>query len=265
MTAHNQLFETKSNKIAVITGASRTQGIGAAICRALAKDGVDIFFTYWSKYDQSMPWGIDLDEPRLLQEELRHRGVRCECLEVDLSAPDAYLVVLDEVKMKLGDPSILVNNACFSTSDGYTILDITRLDSHYAINVRATTMLSVEFARRFSKGSGGRIINLTSGQAKGPMPGEIAYAATKGAVEALTLTHSAEVAPIGITVNAINPGPTDTGWMSDEIKQYLLTKSPFGRIGLPEDAARLVAFLASEEAAWITGQVIHSEGGYMRR
>lgn len=145
MTAHKQLFEKKSNKIAVITGASWTQGIGAAICRALAKDGVDIFFTYWSKYDQSMPWGIDLDEPRLLQEELLHRGVRCECLEVDLSVPDAYLTVLDEVNRKLGNPSILVNNACFSTNDGYMIVDSTSLDSHYAINVRATTMLSVEF------------------------------------------------------------------------------------------------------------------------
>ncbi|WP_312111248.1 SDR family oxidoreductase [Brevibacillus reuszeri] len=265
MSIQNQPIETKPKKVAVITGASRRQGIGAAICRALAKDGVDIFFTYWSKYDQSMPWGVEPDEPRILREEITKQGVRCECLEVDLSAADAYLTVLDEGKRRLGDPSILVNNACFSTNDGYKVLDSISLDNHYAINVRATTMLSVEFARRFSQGSGGRIINLTSGQAKGPMPGEIAYAATKGAVEALTLTLSAEVAPLGITVNAVNPGPTDTGWMSEETKQFLLTKSPFGRIGLPEDAARLVAFLASEEASWITGQVIHSEGGYMRR
>ena len=94
------------------------------------------------------------------------------------------------------------------------------------------------------------------------MPGELAYAATKGAVEAFTVTLAAEVAPLGLTVNAINPGPTDTGWMSEELRAALLARLPFGRIGRPEDAARLVAFLASEDAAWITGQVIHSEGGF---
>ena len=96
------------------------------------------------------------------------------------------------------------------------------------------------------------------------MTGELAYAATKGAISAFTLSLSAELAPLGITVNAVNPGPTDTGWMNEEIKQELLPKFPSGRIGIPEDAARLVAFLASEEAEWITGQVLNSEGGFLR-
>jgi 3-oxoacyl-[acyl-carrier protein] reductase len=138
------------------------------------------------------------------------------------------------------------------------------LDRHYAVNLRATALLSVEFARRFSGKGGGRIIQLTSGQSLGPMPGELAYAATKGAVEALTKTLAVELAPRGITVNAVNPGPTDTGWMTDEIKRELLPRFPMGRLGQPEDAARLIRFLVSPEAEWITGQVIHSEGGFMR-
>ncbi|SFG33094.1 Enoyl-(Acyl carrier protein) reductase [Sporolactobacillus nakayamae] len=96
------------------------------------------------------------------------------------------------------------------------------------------------------------------------MPGELAYATTKGAVDAMTITLSAELASLGITVNAINPGPTDTGWMTKEIKNELLSKFPLGRIGQPTDAAKVVKFLVSDEADWITGQTIHSEGGFMR-
>ena len=105
---------------------------------------------------------------------------------------------------------------------------------------------------------------MTSGQFQGPMVEELAYATTEGAIDALTSTLSAEVAHLGITVNAINPGPTDTGWMTEEIKQGLKPMFPFGRIGEPKDAARLIKFLVSEEAEWITGQVIHSEGGFKR-
>ncbi|MCE0449877.1 MULTISPECIES: SDR family oxidoreductase [Brevibacillus] len=260
MTTHHGLH----GKIAIVTGASRLQGIGAAICKMLASHGADIFHTYWTAYDHSMAHGFHKDEPAILQEEIRRYGVRCAGIEVDLSQSDAYKEVLDAATAQLGEPSILVNNACYSTNDGYEALNIGSLDAHYAINVRATTMLSVEFARRFSQQRGGRIINMTSGQSKGPMVGEIAYAATKGAVDALTTTLAAEVATRGITVNAVNPGPTDSGWMNDEIKHYLLQQFPFGRIGQPEDAARLVAFLASDEAEWITGQIMHSEGGFIR-
>lgn len=122
-------------------------------------------------------------------------------------------------------------------------------------------LICAEFARRFRKRNGGRIINLTSGQYVSPMPGELAYAATKGAVEAFTKSLASELAPRGITVNAVDPGPTDTGWMSLELKRELQKAAPFARAGLPEDAARLVRFLASQESQWITGQVIHSRGG----
>jgi 3-oxoacyl-[acyl-carrier protein] reductase len=183
-----------------------------------------------------------------------------------LADPSVPFHLLDVVTAELGSPTILVNNAAHSSRDSYLNLDAKTLDDHYAVNMRTTFLLSVEFARRFRQSSIpiGRIINLTSGQALGPMPGELAYAATKGAISAFTLSLSAELAPLGITVNAVNPGPTDTGWMDEEIRQVILPKFPIGRIGLPEDAARLIAFLASEEAQWITGQILNSEGGFLR-
>jgi 3-oxoacyl-[acyl-carrier protein] reductase len=164
----------------------------------------------------------------------------------------------------LGTPAILVNNAAYDTRAGYEHLTADMLDAHYAVNLRATALLCTGFARRYRGGSGGRIINLTSGQSRGPMPGELAYIATKGAIEAFTVTLAAEVAPLGITVNAVNPGPTDSGWMSEEVKAAVLARMGMGRLGMPADAARLVAFLASEDGGWITGQILHSEGGFYR-
>ncbi len=249
-------------RIAIVTGASRRVGIGAAICRALAANGADIFFTHWSAFDRTLPWGADENGPNELQNELQRMGVRCESLEIDLSKVDAPERILDEVETRLGSPSILINNAAYSTRDGYEALDAATLDAHYAVNMRGAFLLTVRFARRFSNKSGGRILNLTSGQSLMPMPGELAYVATKGAIEAFTVSLSAELAPRGITVNAVDPGATDTGWMTEQVKQELLPRFPLGRIGLPEDAARLIAFLASDEAAWITGQVLHSRGGF---
>lgn len=251
-------------KIVVVTGASRLIGIGAATCIALASKGFDIFFTTWSNYDKEMPWGANIDEPDLLQQKIKQYGVHCEKIEADLSDPLSHIKILDSVEEKLGKPSILVNNATYSVDVDHNDLTAEILDKHYQVNVRGTMLLSAEFSKRFTMQSGGRIINLTSGQSLGPMAGNIAYASTKGTIDAFTLTLSAEVAVKGITVNAVNPGPTDTGWMNDEIKDHILSKSPSGRIGMPQDAARLIAFLASEEAEWVTGQIIHSEGGFQR-
>jgi 3-oxoacyl-[acyl-carrier protein] reductase len=248
-------------RVVIVTGASRRTGIGAAVCRELAAHGADIFFTHWRAFDRTQQYE-DEDGPDLLQDELRGLGVRSESLEIDLSNADAPTHILDEVEAKLGQPSILVNNAAHSTRDGYEALDAEMLDAHYAVNMRGTMLLSVGFARRVTNKTGGRIINLTSGQSLGPMPGELAYIATKGAIEAFTVTLSAEIASRGITVNAVDPGPTDTGWMTEEIKRELLSRSRVGRLGGPQDAARLIAFLASDAAEWITGQVIHSRGGF---
>ncbi|MCF6411189.1 SDR family oxidoreductase [Pseudalkalibacillus salsuginis] len=252
------------NRIALVTGASRLKGIGAATCRSLADSGIDVFFTYWTAYDRQMEWGIHNDEPALLQAELMDKGVRCERMEMDLSDTSNLNLLLRQVEDSLGYPDILINNACYSTNDSYATIEEESLDLHYAINVRAVTLLTSYFARGFKKGKGGRVISLTSGQSLESMRNELSYAITKGTVEHLTKTLVPDLAEKGITINAVNPGPNDTGWMDADLKEALLPKFPMGRLGTPEDVGRLIRFLAGEEAEWITGQIIHSEGGFQR-
>ncbi len=248
-------------KIALVTGVSRLKGIGRAICLALAEQEIDIFFTYWTAYDATMPWGSDQQEQEIIQTEILAKGVRCACLEIDLSKPESIPILLDAVEHQMGTPTILVNNATYSTEATLETCSAAVLDKHYAVNLRGTTLLCLAFARRFNDTSGS-IVNLTSGQFQRPMRNEIAYAVTKGAVDALTVTLAAELGEHGIRVNAVNPGPTDTGWMTPDLETALLARFPTKRMGLPQDAARLIAFLASEDASWITGQIIHSEGGF---
>jgi len=249
-----------AGRIALVTGATRAVGIGAAICEALARDGADVAFTHFSAYDEAM-YGTNSGEPARTETMLRALGVRVASIPFDLSTPDAATRLLDEVEARLGPVTILVNNAAYSTRDSYEHLDAESLDQHYAVNLRTTALLSVHVARRFRGESGGRIINLVSGQNMGPMPGELAYVATKGAITAFSRTLAAELAPRHITVNAVNPGVTDTGWMAPEFRETLLAQMPRGRFGQPADAARLIAWLASDEATWVTGQLINSTGG----
>ena len=252
-------------RLALITGASRKAGIGAAIARELARDGTNIFITYYRPYDHETGLASDPEEPQLLLAELRRMGRNADGLELDLSEIQAPRHLFDHVEATCGPITILVNNATYSVRDGIENLNAEQLDKHYAMNIRAMALLCAEFVRRYEQNLPhavhGRIINLSSGQGLSPMPGELAYAATKGAVEAFTRSLSAEVGKLGITVNAVDPGATDTGWISSELKVRWEAESPMGRIGVPEDAARLVRFLASAEAGWITGQVIHSRGG----
>ncbi|MDX5473952.1 MAG: SDR family oxidoreductase [Bacillaceae bacterium] len=246
-----------TRKIAIVTGASSERDMGTAICRKLAKSGYDIFFTHWNA---EVTWTEELIN------ELKILGVKGDCTEIDFSTPAAAYNLMICVEEKLGTPSILINNTAYSTSDGFEKFNVDILDMHYAVNMRTTFLLCTEFAKKFkeSKLDSGRIINLTSGQDIGPMTGELAYVATKGAISAFSRSLAAELAPLGITVNAINPGPTDTTWMNDDIRGFLRPKFGLGRIGTPEDAANLINFLVSEDGGWITGQIIHSEGGFLR-
>jgi 3-oxoacyl-[acyl-carrier protein] reductase len=254
-------FPDLRGRVVVVTGASRPRGIGAAICRAFADQGCHIYFTVYPLYDRQLsaedPGAVGAQE---LAEDLQRRGVLAEYIEADLGQPDCAERILNCVEERLGEPSILVNNAAYSTRDGFEKLDARGLDAHYAVNVRGAALLSVEFARRFCAERGGRILFLTSGQDLGPMPGELAYAASKGAINAFMRSLAKEVGKKGITANAVDPGPTETGWMSEDLKASLIQQSAIGRVGRPEDAARLIVFLASAAADWISGEVIHARG-----
>jgi 3-oxoacyl-[acyl-carrier protein] reductase len=247
-------------RVALVTGASRARGIGAAIARELAADGWTLLLTGWPSSDAEQQLAGP-DDPAwsgwAWVADLRGAGACLETVECDLAEPDAAVRVLDAAE-RMGSVVGLVNNAAYSVTTTWQELDAETLDRHYRINLRAPALLARQFAERF-RGEHGRIVNLTSGQGLTPMPGEMAYAASKGGLEALTTSLAAALAPRRITVNAVDPGPTDSGWMSEEQRQALV--SPMGRLGLPADAARLVRFLMSEDAGWITGQVIRSRGG----
>jgi|SRR5699024_2037290 len=259
-------MEALKGKIAIVTGASRSQGIGSTICLMLAKAGADIFFTHWSDYDENEGVGIEKGYPVVLQEKIKDLRVRCHHMAVDLSKPEAPTNILNRVEETLGTASILINNATYEKSADFRTINAEILDKHYRINNSGTILLSTEFAKRFegafpNKG-GGRIINLVS---KGPNPNNLAYIASKGTLIAITEPLSVGLAPIGITVNSVDPGPTDTGWMDKETKGSLSELFPTGRVGMPDDVAKLIKFLASDESEWITGQLIKSEGGFMGR
>ncbi|KGX91336.1 3-ketoacyl-ACP reductase [Pontibacillus halophilus JSM 076056 = DSM 19796] len=253
------------SKLAIVTGVGRSEGIGAAVCRELAQEGIHLLFTYWGSYDHEVYGQSEEAWSTRFQTELCSYGVVSKGIEVDLSHPDAYASILTEAT-EMGEPTILINNATVSIETNYESLTAAMLDRHYEVNMRSTFLLSCEFAKFLKEKElrDGRIINFTSGQDQGPMPNHLAYAATKGAVSAFTSSLSIEVAHFGCTVNAINPGPTDTGWMTEEMKEHLQLKFAMGRVGEPADAARLVGFLVRPESSWITGQVLHSEGGYQR-
>jgi 3-oxoacyl-[acyl-carrier protein] reductase len=258
-------MDSLRGRTALVTGVSRQVGIGAAIARELARDGANIFITYYRPYHNESGLSSDPDEPGRILDELRCVGRQADGLELDLSDSRAAKHLFDRAETSCGPVVILVNNAAYSMRDGIENLSAEQMDKHYAINIRAMVLLCAEFVRRFKAARSGvaygRIVNISSGQGLAPMPGELAYAATKGAVEAFSRSLSAEVARLRITVNAVDPGITDTGWISSELKAKWKAESPMGRIGTPQDAARLVRFLASAEAEWITGQVIHSRGG----
>ena len=251
-----------AGKVAVVTGVSRAKGIGAAISRELARQGANLFMTGWPQFDDAESWKPDETEHLPLVDELRELDVEVDWLPFDLSLGEAPQKLWDAVQARFSIAHIIVNNACFWASDSIETLDAGMLDRHYELNTRAPILLSLEFVRRFAGKGACRIISITSGQMLGPMRGQLGYAVTKAALDAFTITFAAEVGHLGITVNAVDPGPTDSGSMTPDVQQKLLSRFALGRLGQPEDAARLVTFLAGPDGEWITGQILRSRGGF---
>ena len=229
---------------ALITGVSRKRGIAAAVAERLRADGVTVVTAGWTPYDAVIHAGIDEQTDTDVQ--------------IDLGEASAPVQLLEVARQKAGKIDALV--VAHTVDEGGGVFDLTPelIDRHLSVNVRGTLLLVRAFAEQLADRPG-RIIIFTSGP---PQTGSIAYAASKGALEWVTYSAASELGPRGITVNAVNPGPNQTGWMTPEIEQQAARRTPLGRTGRPEDAAALVSFLLSDDGAFINGQILTSDGGH---
>jgi 3-oxoacyl-[acyl-carrier protein] reductase len=245
---------------ALVTGVSRRIGIGWAIAHRLGELGASLSVAGWRAHDAGQPWGADPGDPVA---ELRAAlpGTAIHAAEHDLADPQAPGRCVAEAAEALGHVDVLVANHAHSSAQALGELDAAEIDRALAVNVRATLLLVQAFAARHDGRPGGRVLYLTSGQHRGPMPAELPYIAGKGALHQLTPSLAAALAPRGITVNCVDPGATDTGYAPPDAHAAVLAQEPMGRWGEPADAARLIGFLATDDARWITGQVIASTGG----
>lgn len=256
-------------RTALVTGASRRNGIGHAVARRLAAYGAGVYLHHHVPHDAGQPWGADRPEDVLasVRDALGDPGARVVAGPGDLSDPAAPAELVTRAADALGGRlDIIVANHAQSGFDGsLDEIGTAMLDRHWAVDTRSVILLIQAYARLRSPGPGGRVVMMTSGQdIAGGMPGEIAYALQKGALASITRSLSATLAERGITVNTVNPGPVDTDYLTGEDYEAVAARFPSGRWGMPDDPARLIAWLATDEAGWITGEVISSEGGFRR-
>jgi len=254
-----------SGRVALVTGVSRRVGIGMAVARRLAGLGAGLFVASWTAHDREQPWGADPGGVDAVLTELRAGNrQRVEHLEADFLDPGAPDRVMAAAVGAFGHVDMLVCNHARSSAGGLGQLTAAELDASFAVNTRAVLLLVQAFAARHDGRAGGRVVLFTSGQHLGPMTGELAYAASKGALAEVTASLADALADRGITLNTINPGPTDTEYVDQELREQVAEMFPAGRWGAPDDAARLVAWLCTDDARWVTGQIINSEGGFRR-
>jgi 3-oxoacyl-[acyl-carrier protein] reductase len=245
--------------VALVTGVGRTVGIGAGLARGLAETGWDLAFSYLTSYDERMAWGVQRGASTAIEAELAERGAATAAVEADLADPETPARLFDEVERRLGPVTALVMSHCESVDSSIMDTTVESFDRHFAVNARATWLLVREFGRRFAGPPGtGRIVALTSDHTVHNLP----YGASKGALDRIVLAAARELADLGVTANVINPGPIDTGWMSDEMRAAGVAATPAGRLGTPADTSNLVSFLCSERGGWINGQLLLSNGGF---
>ncbi|WP_405875104.1 MULTISPECIES: SDR family oxidoreductase [unclassified Streptomyces] len=260
-------------RTALVTGASRRAGIGHAVARRLAAYGASVYLHHHVPHDAAMPWGADRGEDVIasVRAALGDPAARVAAGPGDLADPATPAELIATAATALGGRlDIVVANHALSGSDGtLDTIDAAMLDAHWAVDTRSVLLLVQAYARHRAglpaRTPGGRVVMMTSGQdIAGGMPDEIAYALQKGALASITRSLSTTLAEHAITVNTVNPGPVDTGYATGETYEAIADRFPAGSWGMPDDPARLIAWLATDEADWITGEVINSEGGFRR-
>lgn len=248
-----------AGRVALVTGASRRSAIGAAVVRRLVEDGAAVLVHSWAPADagRADPGGVEQ-----LVEELRAAGGTLRHISADLADPDCPARLVAAAREAFGRLDMVIANHARSVRQSLEELSAAEVDLTYAINTRATLLLIKEFAARFDAGSGGRVVLFTSGQYHGVMSAELPYIASKAALRELTPTLAADLIRSGITVNCVNPGPNNTGFHDDAAWEWVAERNPGGRASTPRDTGRLIGWLVSDEAEWVTGQVIASDGGW---
>jgi 3-oxoacyl-[acyl-carrier protein] reductase len=244
-------------KAALVTGVGRLAGIGAGIARQLAADGWDLVLTYWQDYDARMPWGIQPDDVVRLTAELEAIGARVHTLPADLQDPASADRLMAQATGLAGPLQAMVLSHAESVASGILDTTLEAFERHFAVNTRASWQLIAAFARQ-ATADGGAIVALTSDHTAFNLP----YGASKGALDRIVIAAARELGPLGISANVLNPGPVDTGWMNDEVREMGTRQQPGGRLGTPADVAGTVAFLVSPAGRWVSGQLIKSDGGF---
>ena len=236
---------------AIVTGGSG--GIGAAVARRLAADGYRVVVHY----------GRNGEAAQAVVRDIEADGGRAIAAAADLAEPGGAGLLFDAAERAFGPAAALVNNAGMMRLSPIAEADDATFAQHVDVNLGGVFRGMREAARRLA--DGGRIVSISSSVVGLYQPGYGLYAATKAAVEALTHVLAKELGPRGISVNAVAPGPVGTGFFlegkSDAQVAAIAGMNPFGRLGEPDDIARVVSFLAGPEGGWINGQIIRANGG----
>lgn len=268
-----RLFDLQGH-VALVTGANH--GIGAATALTLASCGAAVVVSYLRIPDPAEGAGPEVyRRNRAMNAEhvvaaVTPQGGRAIAIEADLADARSPARLFDEAELAFGPVDILINNATGWRADTFSPTPRSRfghlqvrvspetIDPQFAVDARGTALLIAEFARRHAARGArwGRIVGLTSGGATG-FPNEVSYGAAKAALENYTMAAAFELAPLGITANVVYPPVTDTGWVTDEVRRHVEERADLIHIASPEDVARIIAYLVSDDAHLITANRLH--------